>query len=56
MSKKISEGVVHTLPDDMKKAISSNSKVLAAWEGITPLARNEWICWTTIVKKDETRK
>jgi hypothetical protein len=25
------------------------------WESITPLARNEWICWTTTVAKPETR-
>ena len=25
------------------------------WEDITPLARNEWICWVTSVKKAETR-
>jgi hypothetical protein len=29
---------------------------LEKWEDITPLARNEWICWVTFVKKDETRK
>ena len=29
---------------------------LAAWEDITPLARNEWICWTISVKKEETRR
>lgn len=49
-------GVVHDLPDDLKKALSSDPKALAAWESITPLARNEWICWTTIVKQDKTRE
>jgi len=49
-------GVVHTLPADLRKALTSNKKVLAAWRDITPLARNEWICWTTNVKKAETRK
>ncbi|MES2215951.1 MAG: YdeI/OmpD-associated family protein [Patescibacteria group bacterium] len=57
MSKKeISSGTVHKLPDDMRKALTSSSKALAAWEDITPLARNEWICWTTSVKTPETRK
>jgi uncharacterized protein YdeI (YjbR/CyaY-like superfamily) len=51
----ISGGVVHELPDDMKKALKADARALAAWEDITPLARNEWICWTTIVKKAETR-
>lgn len=52
----ISGGVVHNLPADMKKALTSAPKALAAWENITPLARNEWICWVTMVKKTETRK
>ncbi|MGD9202195.1 MAG: YdeI/OmpD-associated family protein [Chitinispirillia bacterium] len=26
------------------------------WEDITPLARNEWICWVESTKKFETRK
>lgn len=54
--KEISGGVVHNLPTDVRKALTSSPKALSAWEGITPLARNEWICWVTIVKKTETRK
>ncbi len=53
---KIPGGTVHTLPDDFKKALTSSKQMLKAWENITPLARNEWICWTTSVKKAETRK
>ena len=53
----ISEGVpeVHKIPNDLKRALLSDSKALAKWEDITPLARNEWICWTVFVKKTETR-
>ncbi len=54
--KKISGGVAHTLPQDMRKALGASKASLAAWEGITPLARNEWICWCISVKKAETRK
>jgi hypothetical protein len=53
---RISGGVVHDLPADLRKALTSDAKALAAWEDITPLARNEWICWTISVKKDETRR
>ena len=53
---KISSGTVHTLPADLKKALIASPKALAAWEDITPLARNEWICWTISVKTAETRK
>ncbi len=54
-NQKISEGTVHELPKDLKQALVSKPKSLAAWENITPLARNEWICWTISVKKQETR-
>jgi hypothetical protein len=53
---KISSGTVHKLPADLKKALLASPRALAAWEDITPLARNEWICWTTWVKTSETRK
>lgn len=57
MAKKgISRGVVHKLPADLRKALISRPKALAAWEDITPLARNEWICWVESVKKQETRR
>lgn len=49
-------GVVHALPEDLKKALVSSPAALAAWEDITPLARNEWICWSITVKQPETRK
>ena len=54
-SKGILGGAVHTLPADLRKAIASNKKVEALWEDITPLARNEWICWVISGKKAETR-
>lgn len=56
MVKTISSGTVHKLPSDLKAALSSDPHALELWEGLTPLARNEWICWTTFVKKEETRK
>ena len=54
-SKQISAGVVHKLPADLKKALLSDKKALLLWENITPLARNEWICWTIAPKTLETR-
>ena len=51
----ISSGVVHKTPADLKDAILSSQQVLFAWEDITPLARNEWICWIEDAKKPETR-
>lgn len=51
----IAGGVVHKMPADLKKALLSNPKALTAWEDITPLSRNEWICWTVTVKQQKTR-
>ena len=53
--KNISGGVVHELPADLRKALASDEAALAAWQSITPLARNEWICWTITVKQQKTR-
>jgi uncharacterized protein YdeI (YjbR/CyaY-like superfamily) len=53
--RKISSGVVHEVPADLRKALGSDPKALTAWEDITPLARNEWICWIESAKKAETR-
>lgn len=53
---RISGGVAHALPADLRKMLASDPKALAAWNGLTPLARNEWICWTISVKKPETRR
>ncbi len=54
--KKIAGGVVHTLPADLQKVLLSDSTLLEIWEDITPLARNEWICWIVSSKKQETRQ
>lgn len=56
MTKDISGGVAHELPADLKKALLAAPTSLAAWEDITPLARNEWICWTISVKTEATRQ
>lgn len=53
--KKISSGVVHDLPQDLRKLLLAQPDMLVIWEDLTPLARNEWICWIEDAKKDETR-
>jgi len=53
---KIPGGTVHKLPADLKKALTSNATALVAWNDITPLARNEWICWVEEAKLIETRE
>lgn len=51
----IATGTVHSLPADLRKALLSDESALERWEDLTPLARNEWICWVESAKKPETR-
>lgn len=53
---KISGGTVHNLPADLQKALATDTKALKLWESLTPLSRNEWICWTIFPKQEKTRK
>lgn len=53
--KKVLPGVVHKVPADLKFVLNSSSKIIDIWNNLTPLARNEWICWVVSVKKAETR-
>jgi uncharacterized protein YdeI (YjbR/CyaY-like superfamily) len=45
----------HDTPDDLQAALNENRPLLARWNDLTALARNEWICWMTSPKKQETR-
>ncbi|MCD8561614.1 YdeI/OmpD-associated family protein [Candidatus Saccharibacteria bacterium] len=50
-------GTVHaSLPKDLLRELSKDTAAQAAWIDITPLARNEWICWVETAKLIETRK
>lgn len=53
---KLSSGVVHEVPGDLRAALVADPAAREKWEDITPLARNEWICWVISVKKPETRQ
>lgn len=50
------EGTVHKLPADFKAALAGDAVAKQVWLAITPLARNEWICWVEEAKKAETRQ
>jgi hypothetical protein len=47
---------VHKLPGDLREALLANPSALDAWKDITPLARNEFICWVEDAKQDMTRE
>lgn len=48
-------GTAHKLPVDLQKALLASLPARTAWQSLTPLARNEWICWTISVKQQKTR-
>ncbi len=56
MNQAVSSGTVHALPADLRKALVADKLALEKWQSLTPLARNEWICWTTFVKQPQTRQ
>ncbi len=49
-------GGVHSLPEDLREALAANTAALNAWTDITPLARNEFICWVEDAKQQTTRE
>jgi hypothetical protein len=53
---RVSGGVVHNLPHDLRQALAANPTALHAWNDITPLARNEFICWVEDAKQQTTRE
>ena len=55
-TKRLAGGTVHALPADFRTALQSDPVAQTLWAEITPLARNEWICWVTSPKKAETRQ
>ncbi|MGE2835395.1 YdeI/OmpD-associated family protein [Mycobacterium sp. SMC-4] len=55
-TQQIQGGVVHDLPADLRDALAGNAVALTAWNDITPLARNEFICWVEDAKQAKTRE
>jgi hypothetical protein len=49
-------GTVHEARDDLQAAVRSQPEVLALWQALTPLGRNEFICWVDDAKQPVTRQ
>lgn len=47
--------IPHVIPVDMKQGIYSNPKIEKSWNDLTLLGKNEFICYVTSAKKEETR-
>lgn len=49
-------GTAHErIPSDLTKELRKDSATVTAWKSLTPLARNEWICWVEDAIRPETR-
>ena len=55
MQTKLADGVAHKMPKDFETALLADEIGKKMWLDITPLARNEWICWIEDAKKADTR-
>jgi Bacteriocin-protection, YdeI or OmpD-Associated len=56
MAETILQGTVHQLPDDLREALLADDALLGLWQNITPLGRNEFICWVEDAKQPATRQ
>ena len=55
MSSGISGGLVHELPVDLARALIEKDAI-GAWEALSPVGRNEFICWVEDAKQESTRE
>ncbi len=55
MADPIAPGTLHAVADDVAKALRADANLLARWEGLTPLGRNEFLCWIEDAKQAATR-
>jgi uncharacterized protein YdeI (YjbR/CyaY-like superfamily) len=49
------QGTVHEAADDVQAALRADTQVYALWGGLTPLGRNEFLCWIDDAKQPKTR-
>ncbi len=55
MADPIAPGTVHQVSSDVAAALRKDAGLLARWEGLTPLGRNEFLCWIDDAKQAATR-
>ncbi len=56
MAGEFARGTVHTAGADLRKAVEADRATLGLWQALTPLGRNEFICWVEDAKKPDTRQ
>lgn len=56
MNRSLSPSIFHEIPKDIEEMLSQDQSLIELWNTLTPIQRNEWICWVSLVKKQETRE
>lgn len=46
----------HPTPPELQAMLDGDAALSGKWQALTPLARNEWICWTISAKQEATRQ
>jgi hypothetical protein len=55
MSEAFLHGTVHQAQDDLRGAVEDDPTLFDLWQKLTPLGRNEFICWVEDAKQAATR-
>jgi hypothetical protein len=56
MTEDFLQGTVHEASADMQAAVRSSREAFELWQTLTPLGRNEFICWVDSAKQPKTRQ
>uniref|UniRef100_UPI0035CBFDB7 YdeI/OmpD-associated family protein n=1 Tax=uncultured Sphingomonas sp. TaxID=158754 RepID=UPI0035CBFDB7 len=56
MADAFAQGTVHRAGEDLQATVRADANVFALWQGLTPLGRNEFICWVEDAKQPATRQ
>jgi hypothetical protein len=56
MASAFPHGTVHEAAGDLQAALRADPATYALWEALTPLGRNEFICWVDDAKQAKTRE
>jgi hypothetical protein len=55
MTQPFRHGTVHEAQEDLQAALRADPAIYELWQGLTPLGRNEFICWVDDAKQAKTR-
>ena len=53
--KEIESNNLHKITIEIQTLLNQNEELNEKWNLLTELAKNEWICYTTMPKKEETK-